>query len=249
MDTTHTPDTRRLQDGIEIRSLHTADHMQGVVAVFQQVWGSPTELIRLELLMAIAHSGGYVAAAIDPQGTVLGASVGLLARHAGGPALHSHITGILPGVRRTGLGRQMKLHQQSWARERGIDWIVWTFDPLVRRNAWFNIAVLGVEVHDYLDSFYGVMTDAINAGDDSDRLLVAWGVATGPDHDPFDGTGVDDPLLLPTPDDVVALRRTDPAAVARWRADSRATWHAALGEGRRVLGFTRDGNYVLGPPS
>jgi predicted GNAT superfamily acetyltransferase len=249
MNTTDTAGTPRLHDEIEIRDLHTADHMQGVVDVFQQVWGSPTELIRLELLMAIAHSGGYVAAAIDPQGTVLGASVGLLARHAGGPALHSHITGILPGVRQTGLGRQMKLHQQSWARERGIDWIVWTFDPLVRRNAWFNIAVLGVEVHEYLDSFYGVMTDAINAGDDSDRLLVAWSVDADPDHEPFDGTGVDDPLLLPTPDDVVTLRRTDPAAVARWRAQSRAAWHAALADGRRVLGFSRDGDYVLGAAS
>ena len=242
MDTSASP-----QDGIEIVGLHTAEHMQGVVDVFQQVWGSPTELIRLELLMAITHSGGYVAAAVDGQGKVLGASVALLAVHDGAPALHSHITGILPGVRQIGLGRRIKLHQQSWARERGIEWIVWTFDPLVRRNAWFNIAVLGVEVHDYLDSFYGVMTDAINAGDESDRLLVAWDLATDPDHPLFDGDDVEDPVLIPTPDDVVALRRTDPAAVATWRSESRASWHAALAARRRVLGFTRGGDYVLGP--
>ncbi|MDX2379163.1 MAG: GNAT family N-acetyltransferase [Acidimicrobiia bacterium] len=229
-----------------IQLLHTAEHMQGVVDVFQQVWGTSTEIVRLEMLMAIAHAGGYVAAAVDEQGTVLGASVGILAVHGGAPALHSHITGVLPGVRQTGLGRRLKLHQQSWARERSIDWIVWTYDPLVRRNAWFNIAVLGAEVHEYLDSFYGVMTDALNAGDESDRLLVAWSVATDPDHELFDGSGIDDALLLPTPIDVVALRRTDPSEVARWRADSRAAWHAALAEGRRILGFTRDGEYVLG---
>jgi len=229
--------------------LETADHMQGVVDVFRQVWGSSTELVRLEMLVAIAHAGGYVAAAIDEQGKVLGASVAILAVHDGAPALHSHITGILPGVRHTGLGRRMKLHQQAWARARGIDWIVWTYDPLVRRNAWFNIAVLGVEVHGYLDSFYGEMTDALNAGDESDRLLVAWSVTTDPDHPLLDGSGVDDPLLLPTPEDVVGLRRTDPAAVARWRSESRTAWQSAFREGRRVLGFTRDGDYVLEPSS
>jgi predicted GNAT superfamily acetyltransferase len=257
MSTIDTPDAgtdeSRIHGEIEIRNLHSADEMRGVVEVFQQVWGSPTELVRLEMLMAIAHSGGYVSAAIDRReqgehGAVLGASVGILARHDDRPALHSHITGILPGVRQTGLGRQMKLHQQEWARDRGIEWIVWTYDPLVRRNAWFNIAVLGAEVHEYLESFYGVMTDAINAGDDSDRLLVAWSSAIDPDQPIRDGTGVDDALLLPTPDDVIALRRTDPLAVERWRAESRAAWQSALAEGRPVLGFTRDGDYVLGPP-
>ena len=46
----------------------------------------------------------------------------------------------------------------------------------MRRNAWFNIHVLGAEVHEYLVDFYGPIDDAINAGDESDRLLVAWAV-------------------------------------------------------------------------
>jgi len=258
MSTIDTPDTggeeSRIHGEIEIRNLHTADEMRGVVEVFQQVWGSPTELVRLEMLMAIAHSGGYVSAAVDrrehgDRGAVLGASVGFLARHDDRPALHSHITGILPGVQHTGLGREMKLHQRAWAADRGIEWIVWTYDPLVRRNAWFNIAVLGAEVHEYLESFYGPMTDSINAGDDSDRLLVAWNVSADPDDGRRDGTDVTDALRLPTPEDVVALRRTDPLAVERWRRESRAAWQAALAERRPVLGFTRDGDYVLGPPA
>ncbi|NEP08647.1 MAG: GNAT family N-acetyltransferase, partial [Okeania sp. SIO4D6] len=47
------------------------------------------------------------------------------------------MTGILPGVQHSGVGRAMKQHQRDWAIERGIPWITWTFDPLVRRNAWF----------------------------------------------------------------------------------------------------------------
>jgi predicted GNAT superfamily acetyltransferase len=239
---------------IEIRELTAADDMVIIGEVFQQVWGSMTELVRLEMLMAVSHSGGYVVGAFDmsrdsdshPNGQILGASIALLATHQGKPALHSHVTGILPGARSTGLGRAMKLHQQSWARERGIEWIVWTFDPLVRRNAWFNIAILGAEVHQYLPCFYGTMTDAINAGDESDRLLVAWSTATDPDAPLRDGTGGAAHSFIPTPDDIVGLRRTDPAAVATWRASSREALTTALDAGRHVVGFTRNGEYVIG---
>lgn len=237
---------------IEIRTLSTAEEMVDVVGVFQQVWGSPTELVRLEMLMAVAHSGGYVSAAYDTtrpgqqHGTILGASLGILARHHDQPALHSHVTGLLPGIRHSGVGRTLKMHQRSWALDRDIDWIVWTYDPLVRRNAWFNIAVLGADVHEYLPSFYGTMTDAINAGDESDRLLLAWDVHQELPAEPRDGSGITGAQLVPTPEDIVALRRTDPAAVAEWRMSTREALSSALEADRPVLGFTRDGEYVIG---
>jgi predicted GNAT superfamily acetyltransferase len=239
---------------VEIRMLTSATEMQQVIEVFRQVWGTPTPAVPTEMLMAISHSGGYVAAAFDTDGQASGASVGILARHRGAPALHSHITGLLPGARHSGIGRALKLHQMDWARAQGIEWIVWTFDPLVRRNAWFNIAVLGAHVDAYLPSFYGPMTDAINAGDESDRLLVSWRVTahadearTAPLRDGSElGVGVEVTGAVPTPADVVALRRTDPDAVARWRADVRTALTRAFARGEAVIGFTRDGNYVLG---
>ncbi len=238
-----------LLDGIEIRTLHTADEMVALSEVFQQVWGSVTQLVTIEILMAVTHSGGYVSAAYETRGgseRMLGASVAILARHQDQPALHSHITGLLPGARRSGLGRAMKMHQREWAANHGIDWIVWTFDPLVRRNAWFNISVLGAEAHEYLPSFYGTMTDSINAGDDSDRLLLAWAVneaSPGP-TDPADVAAAGY-LLVPTPEDIVALRRTDPGEVARWRSETRSALQSALDAGGRIVGFTTDGEYVV----
>ena len=113
-----------------------------------------TPLVGVELLRALGHTGGYVAGAFSDN-RMVGGSLGFLGRHHGELVLHSHVTGILPGVRKTGLGRQMKLHQREWAAEQGLDTIIWTFDPLVRRNAWFNIGVLGARVDAYLVDFYG----------------------------------------------------------------------------------------------
>jgi predicted GNAT superfamily acetyltransferase len=108
--------------------------------------------------------------------------------------------------------------------------------------------VLGADVHEYLPRFYGNMTDSINLGDESDRLLVAWEVhrEIGPLRDGSDVIESGRPYtLVPTPEDIVSLRRTDPSAVKTWRIESRAALMAGLERGDRVAGFTRDGAYVL----
>jgi predicted GNAT superfamily acetyltransferase len=51
--------------------------------------------------------------------------------------------------------------------------MVWTFDPLLRRNAWFNLARLGAVGTEYLVDFYGEITDGVN-DPETDRLAVAW---------------------------------------------------------------------------
>jgi predicted GNAT superfamily acetyltransferase len=241
-----------MDTGVRMHLLRTPEELDVVDEVLSQTWGSAGKT-PLELLIAIAHSGGYVAAAYHGD-TVVGASIGLLARHLDRPALHSHVTAVVPTVRHSGIGRTIKLHQRTWAIARGLEWITWTFDPLVRRNAWFNIALLGTEVHAYLPTFYGTMTDAINAGDESDRLQVTWDLSHEVPSTPRDGAAAlnscgDELTLIPTPADIVELRRIDPRGVAAWRRDTREALTTALDRGRRIVGFTRDGNYVIGPPS
>ena len=58
-------DASHALDNIEIRTLHTADEMVELGEVFQQVWGSVTQLVTIEILMAVTHSGGYVSAAYE----------------------------------------------------------------------------------------------------------------------------------------------------------------------------------------
>lgn len=235
-------------DALEIRTLSAISELTDVGDVLQEVWGTTAPLVNVELLTAIAHSGGYVAGAFDGH-RMVGASVGFLADHHGERALHSHVTGVIDAMRHGGIGQAIKLHQRAWAAERSLDWITWTFDPLVRRNAWFNIAVLGADVDAYLPSFYGTMTDAINVGDESDRLLMAWDVTAPVLVTPRDGSGAVTSLLVSTPLDVVELRRTDPFAVNRWRAETREALTSALDAGHRVHGFTREGAYVIGSSS
>jgi predicted GNAT superfamily acetyltransferase len=231
---------------LEIRTLDTPDEMASVVTVFQQVWGTSTPIVNVELLRAMAHSGGYVAGVYDHD-RLMGASFGFLARHHGEPALHSHVTGILPGLQHSGAGRSVKLHQRDWAVARDIAWITWTYDPIVRRNAWFNIEVLGAHVSEYVVNFYGPMTDSINAHDESDRLVVAWPTdpAASRPTAPAGATTVH----VDTPEDIVVLRRIDEAEAMEWRRRVRKELGERIDAGATVTGFTREGQYVLQVPT
>ncbi len=227
----------------DIRAVEDPAELRRVSDLFGQVWGSPTPVVPMELLRAIGHAGGYVVGAYDDDHLV-GGSLGFLGRHRGKASLHSHVTGILPGVQGTGLGRVMKLHQKAWAAAHELAWVTWTFDPLVRRNAWFNIAVLGAEVHEYLVNFYGPIDDAINAGDESDRLLVGWAVGDGgpTTPPPPDRTGT---VAVATPLDIVVLRRTDRADALAWRRRMRRELGGPLAEGATVRGVTPEGEYLV----
>ena len=124
--------------GVVIRARDDVADLQRLASVFDEIWGTSCPVVRVELLRAVQHAGGYLQCRGRGR-SVVGGSFGFLGRHRGEPALHSHVTGILPSVRHTGLGRALKLQQRAWAADHGLAWIVWTFDPLVRRNAWFNL--------------------------------------------------------------------------------------------------------------
>ena len=222
-----------------IRSPDCVADLHRLASVFDEIWGTTCPVVRVELLRAVQHAGGYLSVAVEDDRFV-GGSFGFLGHHAGEPALHSHVTGVLPSVRHTGLGRALKLHQRAWAADRELAWIVWTFDPLVRRNAWFNLSVLGARVDEYLVDFYGPIDDAVNAGDETDRLLVAWPVRDAPEVELPDTT-----TAVPTPEDIVELRRADPTAAADWRRRLRTELGGRLAAGGRVVGFSRAGEYLV----
>lgn len=260
----HEPPTAH---GLVVQELHDLRELKGANALFEEIWGSSpgASPMGVEQMRALSHAGNYVAGAFD-DGRLVGASVAFFAAPAG-EALHSHVTGALPG-RRAGLA--LKLHQRQWALARGLRRITWTYDPLVRRNAHFNLAKLGGRPVEYLASFYGAIDDVINGGDDTDRALIAWELndaaavaaaasrpvpVTVPDDAaialsvrdglPVIGRGDAATLLVEVPPDIEALRRTDPGAAKAWRLAMREVLSGLLADGARVIGFHDRSSYVI----
>jgi predicted GNAT superfamily acetyltransferase len=259
-------------DGV-VRELHEMRQLRAAQRLFEQVWrpaeGNPSPM-NGELLRALGHAGCYVVGAF--AGTrMVGASAGFFTAPPD-PALHSHITGVAPGREHRGVGFALKVHQRAWAVARGLATVAWTFDPLVARNAWFNLAKLGATPTGYLEDFYGPMTDAINAGMASDRLLVTWrlqdpavaAACAGTPSRPAVPAGTE-PALEVGPGLEPVAARTGAAAVTvavppdveRLEAGGRRAWRAAvrealggrLAEGAAVTGFLRqpDRYLVEGP--
>jgi predicted GNAT superfamily acetyltransferase len=257
-------------NGATILALSEVDDLRELAYLFAVVWGRAGEPpINSDVLKALAHSGNYVCGAYV-DGTLVAGLVGWL---GGMPPhdlhLHSHILGVIPGHEAHGLGFELKQHQRRWCLERGVKVIEWTTDPLVRRNAYFNLTKLGARATAYLTNIYGVMTDGINAGEESDRLLISWrlespSVGVEPNVDELRRNGavialsvgssgepvvaeapISRVLLCEVPEDIVGLRRDDPTLARAWRAAARNAIGGALDAGYEVSGATRSGWYVL----
>jgi predicted GNAT superfamily acetyltransferase len=257
--------------GVEVRTLSGTDELARAAQLFTDLWASP---FSDQILRALDISGNYVAGAFDVAGTLVAASAGFAAI-SDEPEIHSHVTGVALSHRRSGLGLVMKFHQRGWALERGIGVITWTFDPLIKRNANFNLARLGATAHEYRENVYGDMDDALNGRDESDRLWVSWRLAEpeveaaaagqprrvatpagalerlkpSPDGAPITtmSDSADQAFICQVPDDIELLRRSDPETASAWRLALRDVLGEALASGCRILGLNADGNYVVVP--
>ncbi|WP_331771386.1 GNAT family N-acetyltransferase (plasmid) [Embleya sp. NBC_00888] len=250
-----------------IRELHELHELEDAFTLFCEIWGTGpgNAPMSVEQMRALSHAGNYVAGAYA-EGRMIGATVGFF----GAPiarTMHSHITGARPGH---AAGFALKLHQRNWALARGVTRITWTYDPLIRRNAHFNVTKLAGRPDGYLPNFYGSVDDAINGGTDTDRALVIWdlsdpGVVAAANLTPIPfvvpagavaalsvegdlpvlGRTDADHLLVEVPADIEKLRRTDPGAAKDWRIALREVLGGLLADGARVIGFQDKSRYVL----
>jgi len=161
------------------------------------------------------------------------------------------------------VGAALKLHQRAWALSKGVTAITWSYDPLVARNAYFNLHRLGACVVEYVPDFYGDMSDGLNDGQGSDRLLIRWDLPVWPPErstrpslpalelgraqEPVRITVPDDATScrVAVPDDIVALRLRDAELAAAWRTMTREVFTDLLGTGWTVTGFDRAGFYCF----
>lgn len=262
---------------VEVRELVTPDECHASAAQYAAIWGLPDAETPIagEVLIALAHSGNYVVGAFADSGEMLGGAAAWLGvdEADGTRFLHSHIAGVTSASQGLGIGLTLKQHQRRWCQERGIAEIRWTFDPLVRRNAWFNLTRLGAVGVRYVEDYYGGLQDGINAGDATDRMVVHWtveppagaGGAEGASPSPIGAYPVldvgrgDAPVLVDPdppatdlavwlPEDIVTLRRTDPDLARQWRVAQRAVLAPAFAAGYRATAVTPEGWLRLTSP-
>jgi len=230
---------------ILIDNLVTVVQQDDARNIFDKTWAmtSGTE-ITPNLLQAMVHSGSYLSGAFI-DGKCVGAAFAFPAT-TGGLHLHSHMTAVLDAYRDQGVGYALKMDQWHWAKKNNFSEISWTFDPLVSRNAKLNLIKLGVNISSYHPNFYGDMPDALNAGDESDRLMVSWKVVgDNPLQRELVSTPNPDDVLIQIPADIVAIRSKDREENLRWRRKVREQFLQVFEKGGQVVVFSTNSEYVV----
>jgi len=230
---------------ISVHPLLNADNQNLARRIFDTTWSmdAGTE-ITPNLLQAMIHGGAYLSGAFIGD-KIVGAAFAFPAK-SGGFHLHSHMTAVLPEFRDKGVGYALKIDQWHWAKKNNYSEISWTFDPLVSRNAKLNLIKLGVDISSYHPKFYGDMPDALNAGDESDRLMVSWKVfGENPVQRELVSIPKPNDVLIQIPADIVAIRSKDKAENLRWRRKVREQFLQAFEKGGQVVGFSTNSEYVL----
>jgi predicted GNAT superfamily acetyltransferase len=165
-----------------IKLLETPEEMTTIEELQRLVWpDSETDVVPAHMLITAVHNGGLVAGAyVEHQmiGFVFGFPGIEFTPDGPRPKHCSHMMGIHPDHRDSGIGFALKRAQWQMVRHQGLDHITWTYDPLLSRNAYLNISKLGAVCDTYRRSEYGDMRDGLNAGLPSDRFQVDWWINT-----------------------------------------------------------------------
>ena len=165
---------------IEYRVVEDPEELKAIVELQTVVWSMPaSEAVPHNMMFAVIHGGGNVIRA-DLDGELVGFSLGLAALHGNDRLLWSHMAGVVPDHQGEGIGTGIKFAQRRWALDHGYKVIAWTFDPLQRGNANFNLHILKATASVYHVNFYGMMNDSINAGMPSDRMEAIWDLLAEP---------------------------------------------------------------------
>jgi predicted GNAT superfamily acetyltransferase len=247
-------------DRVVIRRVETQAEYDECVRIEDQTWGAGfNERVPATILKVAQYLGGVTAAAFDGEGgPMLGFVFGMTGVQNGRLVHWSDLLAVRPEARDRGVGRRLKLYQRSLVLELGVTRMLWTYDPLVARNAHLNLNALGATVADYVPEMYGSETGStLHDEIGTDRFVVAWELAA--DRTPVAGAApqADPPaslvvnlamprvqedapeLFVAIPEDIQQLIATAPATARAWRDSTRSAFLHYLGRGYRVSGFQR----------
>jgi chorismate synthase len=171
-------------DGVVIRHVRTHEEFAACVQLQRATWGADfNEVVPASMLKITQRLGGVTAGAFTDDGALLGFVFGITGVEDGHIVHWSDMLAVRDDVRGNGVGRRLKEFQRDVVRTMGVTRMYWTFDPLVARNAHFNLNRLGARVFEYVPDMYGNNTGSVlHSGFGTDRFIVTWSLtAQGPD--------------------------------------------------------------------
>ena len=238
---------------IEIRQLFQLAEFEDVLRLQQIIWGfNDVELLPVRFLVVVSRVGGHVFGAYDGAEMIAFCFAIPGIKPTGKSYLHSHMLGVLPAYRNTGIGRRLKLRQREDALARGIELIEWTFDPMELKNAFLNIEKLGAIVRRYNQNQYGHTASPLHGGLPTDRCYAEWWIDSprvrkilaGESH----ATNAVERVSYPA--DIARIRRDDAAEARAIQKANGEKLRRAFEHGLGATGFERgetEGTYLLEP--
>ena len=260
-----------MTSAVTIRPCDSRADYGACVRLQRETWGERfVDIVPATILMVSQRVGGVSAGAFDAGGRLLGFVFGISGVRDGELVHWSDMLAVRPEARGAGLGKRLKHFQREQLLGRGIRRMLWTYDPLVARNANLNLNSLGARPVEYVVNMYGDTRSALHAGLDTDRFVVEWRLDEERPTPPaattvgaeetapaVDRAWSDGTQLLPTdrrvrvaaPADIDGIKAADPACARTWQQVQRRAFSWYLANGYRVTGFEHhqppDDSYYL----
>ncbi|GAA1150848.1 hypothetical protein [Nesterenkonia lutea] len=166
------PESATLADGAVVRSLTEVSELEAACRLYRDVfsYSGEDQGINARLLKNLTTYGGTVVGAVASSGEVHGMAFGWTAVDTGAEDPHvyhfSQAAVVSQDMQGQGVGRALKNVQAAVAHRKGASRMRWTYNPMISRNAHFNLDVLGARGRWFT-------RDAL-AGPGTDRITVEW---------------------------------------------------------------------------
>jgi predicted GNAT superfamily acetyltransferase len=256
---------------ITIRDFASLADYDACVALQDATWGAGfSERVPGAILSVSQKIGGVSAGAFDAAGRLVGFVFGMTGLKDGALVHWSDMLAVTPEARGLSLGERLKHYQRDAVRALGVNVMYWTADPLVARNAHFNINHLGAYPAEYVENMYGENTGSVLHGAmPTDRAVYRWDLAGEPrsvstgapvagddalpeaitveeDGTPHAVATADASIVrVPVPNDLTVVQATSVAQARAWRMAVRAAFTSRLGHGYTVTRFVRGRDTAL----
>src|SRR5215216_4920872 len=165
---------------------------------------------------------------------------------------YSHMMAVAKDYQNKGVGARLKWAQRERALSEGRKFIKWTWDPMMARNAHFNLNRLGATVDTYAHNFYGIDYDVDRSLDEqprlpSDRLFATWEITS--DRVRARATGAAAPVAgkpvatVAIPSEWSPLVKRDPHGALDEQARVRDKFQKVFSQSLICAGFERGEEY------